>query len=263
MSSNWRRENSTMLIPLTRSSVGRTPYRAGAVVLIALLWRPCDVRADDSDPTPSFFSLHGFGTLGVVHSDAREVDFVVVHSSPTAPGIIRRGHPEWTARWGFRWARQFTQQLSAIVQVVSQHIYDNTWRPQIEWANLQYQLTPDFSIRAGRSVAAPFLVSDTSLVGYTYPWVRPPPELYWELPVSNQDGARCQLSSAHQRRGAIVERQLRPIGLESYGRWRGGGQKVPPGQRCGRGEFIHVQNGLHVAPRHDRYSGPGSAIRWG
>ncbi len=58
----------------------------------------------------------------------------------------------------------------------------------MEWANLQYQPTTDLSIRAGRSVAAPFLLSDTHLVGYTYPWIRPPPELYGELPVSNQDG---------------------------------------------------------------------------
>jgi len=105
---------------------------------------------------------------------------------------------------GLQVGAQFTDKLSAIVQIVSQHIYDNTWRPQLEWANLNYQLTPDLSIRAGRSVAAPFMLSDTHLVGYTYPWIRPPLELYGELPVSNQDGINVNY---HLRNG-VVEQSL-------------------------------------------------------
>jgi hypothetical protein len=164
------------------------PYVLNAILLVAVLWCPAGVRAADEDPAPAMFSLHGFGTLGEVYSDAHDADFVGSPFQPNGAGYSQAWAPGVDSKAGLQLGAQFTDKLSAIVQVVSQHLYDNTWRPQIQWANLNYQPTPDLSIRAGRSVAAPFLLSDTSLVGYTYPWIRPPIELYGELPVSNQDG---------------------------------------------------------------------------
>jgi hypothetical protein len=136
----------------------------------------------------------------MVHSDARDADFVGSPFQPNGAGYSRSWSPGVDSKVGLQVGAQFTQQLSAIVQIVSQHIYDNTWRPQLEWANLQYQVTPDLSIRVGRTVAAPFMLSDTHLVGYTYPWVRPPIELYGEFPVSNQDGVDLHL---HLQNGPV------------------------------------------------------------
>jgi hypothetical protein len=177
-----------MPIQVTQSSGGRIPRIVHSIILIAALGCPVGVRAAGEDPTTPMFSLQGFGTVGVVDADARDADFVGNVFQPNGAGYSHTWAPGVDSKAGLQVGAQFTDRLSAIVQVVSQHIYDNTWRPQLQWANLRYQITPDFSIRAGRSVAAAFLVSDTSLVGYTYPWIRPPPELYGELPVSNQDG---------------------------------------------------------------------------
>ena len=58
----------------------------------------------------------------------------------------------------------------------------------MEWANIKYQLTPDFSVRAGRTLLPTFLFSDTRNVAYTYPWVRPPLEVYRLAPVTASDG---------------------------------------------------------------------------
>jgi hypothetical protein len=189
---------------VTRSSVGRIPHGLAAIVLGAILWCPAVVCAADADPIPSMFSLHGFGTLGVAYSDARDADFVGSPFQPNGAGYSQRWSPGVDSKVGLQLGAQFTTKLSAIVQVVSQHIYDNTWRPQLEWAHLKYQLTPDLSIRAGRSVAAPFMLSDTHLVGYTYPWIRPPLELYGELPVSNLDG----IDVNYHRRDGVVEQSI-------------------------------------------------------
>jgi hypothetical protein len=177
-----------MPIWVTRSSGGRMPHELSVIVLAAILWCPTGVRAAEEGLAPSMFSLHGFGTLGEVYADARDADFVSSPFQPNGAGYSRAWAPGVDSKVGLQLGAQFTDQLSAIVQVVSQHLYDNTWRPQLQWANLKYQPTPDLSVRLGRSVAAPFLLSDTSLVGYTYPWIRPPVEVYGELPVSNQDG---------------------------------------------------------------------------
>jgi hypothetical protein len=58
----------------------------------------------------------------------------------------------------------------------------------VEWANIQYQFTPDFSVRGGRTVLPTLLFSDTRKVAYTYPWVRPPLEVYRVAPVTTIDG---------------------------------------------------------------------------
>jgi predicted porin len=58
----------------------------------------------------------------------------------------------------------------------------------VEWANIKYQFTPDFSVRAGRIVLPAFLVSDYRKVGYANTWLRPPVEVYSMIPVTNSDG---------------------------------------------------------------------------
>jgi len=75
------------------------------------------------------------------------------------------------------------------VQLIAQQNYDGTFRAHVEWANLKYQFTPDFSVRIGRAELPTFLFSDTRKVGYTYAWVRPPVELYNLLPITASDGA--------------------------------------------------------------------------
>jgi len=58
----------------------------------------------------------------------------------------------------------------------------------VEWANLKYQFTPDFSVRLGRTAQPVFMVSDSRNIGYANPWVRPPLEIYNLDPVTTNDG---------------------------------------------------------------------------
>jgi len=74
------------------------------------------------------------------------------------------------------------------VQVVAQQRYDDSYEPTVDWANLKYQVTPDFSVRLGRIALPSFLVADYRDVGYAMPWVRTPEEVYDLVPISNSDG---------------------------------------------------------------------------
>jgi hypothetical protein len=178
-----------MPIRRTRPSAGCCAlHKLTATVLVAMLWYPAGVSASGEDPATSMFSFSGFGTLGVVHSSEDRADFASSVLKPSGAGYT---HP-WSAAVDSRIAGQvnarFTSQLSAMVQVISEQLSDNTYRPQFEWANLKYQLTPEFSIRAGRIVLPTFLVSDSRNVGYANPWVRTPVEIYTLVPVTNSDG---------------------------------------------------------------------------
>lgn len=144
--------------------------------------------ASAADSGTSMFSFSGFGTLGLVHSSENKADFVSSGITPNGAGFTRDWSADVDSRIGAQITARFTPQISAILQVISEQNYDNTYRPHVEWANIKYQFTPDLSIRAGRIVLPSFLVSDSRKVGYANPWVRPPVEVYSLVPVSNSDG---------------------------------------------------------------------------
>ena len=175
-----------MPIQTAGSSALRARRMLNASALIGMLFPVLCATAEES--SPSMFSFYGFGTLGVVHTDERYADFVGTAFQPNGAGFTRAWALGVDSKLGLQVNAQFTSQLLAVVQVISQLRYDGSWTPQVEWANLKYQITPELSVRAGRFVAVPFLVSDTRLVGYTYTWIRPPLELYGMLPVTNMDG---------------------------------------------------------------------------
>jgi hypothetical protein len=92
------------------------------------------------------------------------------------------------SRIGAQVSARIAPRFSAVVQVISQQRYDDTYRPVVEWANLKYEATPDFSVRAGRIVLPIYMVTDSRRVGYANPWVRPPVEVYSLVPVTTLDG---------------------------------------------------------------------------
>lgn len=130
----------------------------------------------------------GFGTLAAVHSDERNADFVGTIFQPNGVGHTRSTSFNPDSKLGVQVDAVFNPQWSAVLQLVSQQRYDNSYTPQIEWANVKYQATPELSLRVGRTALPSFLISDTRNVGYAQPWVRPPVEVYGVLPVTNNDG---------------------------------------------------------------------------
>lgn len=135
------------------------------------------------------FSVSGFGTLGVTHSSLNTADFSSTALEPNGAGHTHRYDFFNDSMLGVQVNAQFTDKLSAVVQVISAHRYDNTFQPTIEWANVKYAFTPDFSVRVGRIELPTFLTSDYRDVGYANPWVRVPAEVYSDEPITHSDGA--------------------------------------------------------------------------
>ena len=157
----------------------------------------CGVGAQATDlaPAPSMFSFSGFGTAGEVHSSEDKADFVNSNFQPNGAGYSRAWSPEVESLIGAQISAHFTPELSAVVQAIAEQNYDGTYTPHVEWANIKYQITPDLSVRVGRFELPTFLYSDTRKVGYTYPWVRPPIEVYNLLPITASDGGGFSYSA--------------------------------------------------------------------
>jgi hypothetical protein len=168
-----------------------------------MLWFPATAGADTASADASMFSFSGFGTLGVVHSSEDHADFAGNVFQASGAGHSRQWSPDVDSRIGAQVVATVSPKLSGVLQIVSEQNFDGTYWPRIEWANVKYQFTPDFSVRLGRSVLPGFLFSDTRLVGYTYTWVRPPVELYWLNPVNTNDGIDILY---HLQAGDLVDR---------------------------------------------------------
>jgi hypothetical protein len=154
---------------------------------VAVLVHPTAAEADDTGA--SRFTLNGFGTLGLVHSDEEQADFVSNQfTAPDGAGYTRAWSPEVDSRLGLQLTASLSPRLTGILQLIAEQRYDDSYTPSVEWANLRYDITPDLSVRAGRMVQSSFMVSQYRKVGYATPWVRPPDEVYHLVPATNYDG---------------------------------------------------------------------------
>ncbi len=183
------------------------------------------VRADDGDPER--FRLSGFGTLGVVHSSEHLADFVGSIMQPSGAGASHNWDYAPDSALGLQLDARVTDRISAVVQLVSRHQADGDFAPEVEWANLQLRLAPDLSVRVGRIVLPLFMTSDSRLVGYANPWLRPPPEVYNTGPVTSNDGLDLSWRAEHGGLTTTVQftigraRKEFPQGIEVTGRRTG------------------------------------------
>lgn len=159
-----------------------------ALMLLCALTSMGSAWAGDTDT--SIFSFSGFGTLGLVRSSEGQADFTNSPSTkPNGAGYSRNWSGDVDSRLGLQVTADLTPQLSAVLQVLSQQRYDNTYTPRVEWANVKYAFTPDLSVRVGRIAMPTFLVGEYRNVSYAVPWVRPPVELYsYMVPITSNDG---------------------------------------------------------------------------
>jgi len=165
----------------------RTWILAIAVTMLMACY-PFRGAAAGADPDPPMFVFNAFGTLGVVHSSDSQADFTSSDLKPDGAGYSHRWSADVDSRFGAQLTANITSQLSAVLQLVTEQNYANSYRPEVEWANIKYQLTPDFDVRIGRIELPVFLVSDARKVGFANPWVRPPVEVYDTEPLTNNDG---------------------------------------------------------------------------
>lgn len=134
------------------------------------------------------FRFSGYGTVAATHFSDDNSDFVGNIFQPDGAGHTKSVSFEPDSMLGAQLDAVFNDKLSAVLQVVVQHQYDDKFRPAVEWANVKYQFTPEFSMRLGRIAAPSYLLSESRFVGYANPWLRPPLEAYSVLSITSNDG---------------------------------------------------------------------------
>ncbi|MYN44871.1 hypothetical protein GTP23_07265 [Pseudoduganella sp. FT93W] len=160
--------------------------RSRALLLLLSVLAAAGARADDA--TPGAVRISGFGTLGYVHSNEDQADYSASALNPGTAGASKVWSPDVDSRLGVQADWLLSPHWSVVVQLVAERSLQNGYAPQLEWAYLKYQLSPELNLRLGRIALPLLLVGDYRKAGYALPWVRPPVELYGAIPISNSDG---------------------------------------------------------------------------
>jgi hypothetical protein len=78
----------------------------------------------------------------------------------------------------------------------------------VEWAYLDYTINQHISLRGGKVKEPVFLISDYFEVGYAYPWIRPPEEVYNNNPINTIVGMEALFTVNLGRTTLIVQPYL-------------------------------------------------------
>ena len=71
------------------------------------------------------------------------------------------------------------------IRVIGKMVWSDNFDLEADWAFASYSFSDQVQVRIGKIKLPTFLVSDFIEVGYSYPWIRPPQEVYTGNPITS------------------------------------------------------------------------------
>jgi hypothetical protein len=130
-------------------------------------------------------TVSGFGTLALTKTNDDAAQFARPNQASGADKTARTGID---SNFGVQANTTVNSWLSATVQGLARKDAEDDWGGELAWAFLKGKVNDNLSIRVGRMGLPVFLISDYRNVGYANTMVRPPAEVYSQVPINNIDG---------------------------------------------------------------------------
>jgi len=133
----------------------------------------------------SAISLSGFLTAGATYADQK----VLTGKNAVSQDGNIENQVGFTndSRIGIQLSAKVNRDVSVTGQLLARGSEDN-FNMKADWAFVSYRAADPLTIRGGKLKLTTFLVSDYIEVGYAYPWIRPPQEVYYSNPISTMGG---------------------------------------------------------------------------
>jgi len=133
----------------------------------------------------------GFMTAGAaIHDDDKGNVYI---GSLGDRGITEDLTFETDTRFGLQISSDVTEDMSVVAQLLGTGVNGN-FNAVIEWAYIDYEAADYANIHVGKIKQPVYLVNDYVEVGYAYPWIRPPAEVYYQNnPLNTVNGIELLL----------------------------------------------------------------------
>jgi hypothetical protein len=150
-------------------------------------------QAQETANTPSPLSISGFGTLALSRLDTDQG--VYLNDIRQRNGSTDHWSGEADSKFGLQGTFKLSNNISFTGQAQLKPNEKGQWAPSLEWLFAKAALSPEFEVRAGRVGVPFFMISDYREVGFANTWVRPPVEVYGQVPFNNADGVDLNYQS--------------------------------------------------------------------
>lgn len=152
------------------------------VVALALPFAVASAFAQDNNTV----RISGFGTGALTFADTDQAEFA---RSNQSSGVKKDPRTGVDSNLGLQADYTVNSWLSVTGQGLVRKDGEDSFGAELSWAFVKAKLSDDLSIRVGRMAMPAFMISEYRNVGYANTFLRPPQELYSQMPLNNIDGA--------------------------------------------------------------------------
>ncbi len=150
----------------------------------------CAIFALLATQSAQAIQFDGFMTAGASIHDSGSNVYV---GSLGDRGITDNLSFETDTRFGLQISSDISDNMSVVAQLLGTGVSGN-FNATIEWAYIDYAINDIASIHVGKIKQPVYLVNDYVEVGYAYPWIRPPGEVYYlNNPLNTINGIEALL----------------------------------------------------------------------
>ena len=129
------------------------------------------------------YRFNTFGTVGITHLGGED--------DGRSYGITGQTTDSWRgdqlSKFGAQVNYGLTDTIGATLQLTAKPAQDE-WKANVEWAYFSWQANDGLMLRAGRLRTPVYMYSESIDVGFSYPWLRLPDEVYSQVQLSNYEG---------------------------------------------------------------------------
>jgi len=130
--------------------------------------------------------ISGFGTAAATYSDDSRAEFARPNQASGSAGDFNTGID---SNFGLQADYAVNEWLSLTAQGLVRKDAEEHYGAELSWAFAKFRISDDLSVRVGRVGVPIFMISDYRNVGYANTMLRPPSELYSQVPFNSVDGA--------------------------------------------------------------------------
>lgn len=131
-----------------------------------------------SERSSDKMTVNGFFSMGVTAGNKEGVDY---------QGVTNKENTQYDSILGIQTTYKIDEKTDLTAQFVGKG--DEGFKLVSDWAFISYKINNNLKVRAGRLRLPFYLMSENLEVGVSYPWVRPPCEVYCAAVIDAYEGA--------------------------------------------------------------------------